>query len=55
MEKGEGPRLAERYNVRAYPTFLLINSEGELVHRIVGFHNAEAFMDAIRNQLALAE
>lgn len=36
MEKGEGPKLSEQYNVRAYPTILFINSKGEKVHVGVG-------------------
>jgi len=37
MEKGEGPALARRYVVSAYPTYLFINGEGELVHRGIGY------------------
>lgn len=33
MEKGEGPALRERYNVQVFPTYLFINSKGELVHK----------------------
>ncbi len=36
MEKGEGVTLAQRYNVRAYPTYLFVNGDGELVHRSLG-------------------
>jgi len=36
MEKGEGIALAKRYEVRAYPTLLFINAEGEMVHKKVG-------------------
>ncbi|HMQ48464.1 MAG TPA: thioredoxin family protein [Saprospiraceae bacterium] len=45
MEKGEGPELAEMYSVRAYPTLLFINGNGELVHRAVGYHAAEQFIE----------
>lgn len=51
MEKGEGLTLRERYDVRAYPTYLFINSKGEEVHRIVGSSSAEAFVE--RAQAAL--
>lgn len=37
MEKGEGPEIAEKYGVRAYPTFLFINGNGELVHSGLGY------------------
>lgn len=44
MEKGEGIEIAQKYNVRAYPTFLFVNGDGELVHRGVGGRPAEAFI-----------
>lgn len=44
MEKGEGIALAKKYKVRAYPTFLFINGDGELVHRGVGGRPAEDFI-----------
>lgn len=44
MEKGEGPGLARKYKVRAYPTLLFINASGELVHRAVGYQDAAAFL-----------
>lgn len=36
MEKGEGPNLARRYKVTAYPTLFFINAEGEIVERVLG-------------------
>ena len=36
MEKGEGPGLQNKYDVRAYPTLLFINPDGEMVHKKVG-------------------
>ena len=44
MEKGEGPALAQRYNVQAYPTLLFVNSKGAVVHRALGYHDAEQFL-----------
>lgn len=35
-EKGEGVDVAKRYSVKAYPTFLILDSDGEEVGRIVG-------------------
>lgn len=42
-EKGEGKGLATRFNISAYPTFLYLNSEGQLVHKVVGEKDAAAF------------
>lgn len=36
MEQGKGPEIAKKYNVEAYPTFLLLNVDGSLVNTIVG-------------------
>ena len=36
MEKGEGLKIAQDYNVRAYPTMLFLDGNGEMVHRIIG-------------------
>jgi thiol-disulfide isomerase/thioredoxin len=36
MEKGEGLELRSKYAVKAYPTLLFINAQGEMVHKRVG-------------------
>lgn len=36
MEKGEGPEIAKKYNVTAFPTFLILKADGGLMHRVVG-------------------
>ncbi|MCS3870718.1 thiol:disulfide interchange protein [Chryseobacterium ginsenosidimutans] len=33
MEKGEGVDLAKKYNVKAFPTYLFVDGNGEVVHR----------------------
>lgn len=43
-EKGQGVALAEQYAVRAYPTYLYLDAEGNLLHRAVGFVEAPAFI-----------
>ncbi len=40
----EAARFASDYEVVAYPTFLIFNPQGELVHRIVGGGEAEDFI-----------
>jgi thioredoxin-related protein len=44
MEKGEGPGLARKYKVRAYPSFLFVDSNGELVHRGIGYQPVNQFL-----------
>jgi thiol-disulfide isomerase/thioredoxin len=38
MEKPEGLRLKSQYDVKVFPTYLFINSDGVMLHRIVGAH-----------------
>jgi len=45
MEKGEGPELARKYDVSAYPTLLFINAEGKAVHRGLGFHDENELVE----------
>ena len=44
MEKGEGVELAQKYNVRAYPSLLYISPDGSLVHRMCGAADPVAFI-----------
>lgn len=36
MEKEEGPSIANRYGIHAYPTLLWLDGDGNVVHKIVG-------------------
>lgn len=45
MEKGEGIELAKKYNVRAYPTYLFINGDGEVIHRVTSYYDAPEFIE----------
>lgn len=45
MERGEGPGLARKYQVMAYPTLLFIGSDGAIVHKKLGALPAEAFLE----------
>lgn len=44
MEKGEGKTIAKTYQVRAYPTFLFVNGDGELVHKGIGYRPTDNFI-----------
>lgn len=52
MEKGEGPAIAEKYKIKAYPTFLYINGEGQLVHRGGGYQKADKFIELGKDALS---
>ncbi|HQW12436.1 MAG TPA: thioredoxin family protein [Saprospiraceae bacterium] len=45
MEKGEGPGLAKKYGVMAYPTHLVIDGNGRLIHRGLGYMEADDFLE----------
>ncbi|MEM6724640.1 MAG: thioredoxin family protein [Bacteroidota bacterium] len=44
MEKGEGLKMATAYEVAAYPSFLFINGEGDLIHKGLGYHQEDQFV-----------
>ncbi|MBO9633560.1 MAG: thioredoxin family protein, partial [Chitinophagaceae bacterium] len=52
-EKGEGIELSNKYNAKAYPTYLFINNDGELVYRTTGYMPAENFLKEA--SIAIAE
>lgn len=48
MEKGEGVDLKTKYDVKAFPTFLCLDSEGNVLHRVVGGDNdCQAFISRV--------
>lgn len=51
MEKGEGPELAKKYDVSAYPTFLILHADGTLKGRSVGAADIEKFIARIEEVL----
>ncbi len=52
MEVGEGIVLKEKYKVSAYPTYLFINGEGEVIHKIVGSMSPNEFINEANNALS---
>ncbi len=50
MEKGEGKDLKKRYqeNIIGYPTLLLLDSEGKVVHQMAGFQEADALIAGVK-------
>lgn len=45
MEKGEGIKLAEQYEVLCYPNLLFIDGNGKLIHRVAGSMDAQNFIN----------
>lgn len=42
-EKGEGPAVAKKYDVRGYPTYYAVNADGQPIERWIGYDGPEAF------------
>ncbi|MHC1779180.1 MAG: thioredoxin family protein [Bacteroidales bacterium] len=51
MEKGEGIELAKKYEIRAYPTFLILDADGNEINRIVGSGEADAFIEKAKKAM----
>lgn len=43
----EGIAFAKKYGIRAYPTFVILDGEGELVHIFVGGWRGQEFIDRV--------
>jgi thioredoxin-related protein len=50
-EKGEGIEVAKKYGVRAYPTVLLIKSDGEEIDRLLGYMPPDKFLQTLDDYL----
>ncbi|MFA6570891.1 MAG: DUF255 domain-containing protein [Bacteroidota bacterium] len=48
MERGWGVKLAMKYHVRGFPTFLFFDSDGKLIYQVVGFHKPEIWMPVLK-------
>lgn len=48
VEKGEGIELAKRFRVTVYPTFLVIDPNGSLVHKFVGASGPQTFIARVK-------
>ncbi len=46
-EKGTGPDISGTYNIKALPTFIVMNNQGEIVDRWLGFDGPDAWSAAV--------
>lgn len=51
MERGEGLQFADTYNVSSYPSLFYIDGDAKLVMKVVGYMEAEKFIEAGRSAL----
>ena len=47
MEKGEGPALAAKYEVRAYPTLFFIDGDGKVVKKVLGAQTTQKMIQIV--------
>lgn len=48
MEKDDGPVLGKRFQVVAYPSFLVLRPDGSLVHKILGSSDSDTFINRMK-------
>lgn len=51
MEKGNGIKIREKFNIQAFPTYLIFESNGELINRISGAAPAEIFIAKVKKAM----
>ena len=51
MEKGEGPEVRGKYGISFFPTFMLLNADGELINLMIGFAKPEDFIANTRKAM----
>lgn len=51
MEKGEGPELAKKLQVTAYPTFIVFDSNGTELNRFLGSSTTTVFLQNVAKSL----
>lgn len=44
VDKGEGKEHAAKYSIRALPTFLVLDADGNVVHRFIGRNEVDALL-----------
>lgn len=52
MDKGEAKALGKKYQVGAYPSYLLVDKDGNLVYKFVGGMLASEFMAKVKSGLS---
>lgn len=50
-ERGDGIDVARKYRVNAYPTFLILDSTGKEIGRVVGGDEVDGFIEKVKSVL----
>ncbi len=51
MEKGEGVEIGKKYGIRAYPTFLILDGDGNEINRVIGGGQADRFIERVKKAM----
>ena len=52
LDLGDGPQLSRKWDVHSFPTFLFMDSDGNILHRMQGYMPAEQFIREAKKGLA---
>ena len=52
LDLGDGPQLSWKWDVHSFPTFLFMDSDGNILHRMQGYMPAEQFIREAKEGLA---
>ncbi len=52
MEKGEGIELKDKFGVNAYPTYLYLDADENVIYKTIGSTTADIFLSYARNALS---
>jgi thiol-disulfide isomerase/thioredoxin len=51
IEKGEGIDIGKKYDVKIFPTFLILDAKGEEINRVVGKAGIEDFIEKVKGAM----
>ncbi len=49
VEKEENKYIAKQFEIRVYPTMLIVSADGVLIDRIIGFQSADKLIESMEN------
>lgn len=51
LDLGDGPELSRKWDIHTYPTFLFMDSDGNILHRMMGYMSADEFIQKAKEGL----
>ena len=48
MERGQGPALANKFQVDSYPTLIFLQPDGKFLKKAVGYHSPDEFLEIVK-------